>query len=185
MTAQQMNVDNIANNLANANTAGYKARRVQFQDLFYQNVMQPGASASAQTVLPAGLQLGMGTRPSSNEIIFTQGDFSETDNPLDVVIQGNGFFQIQQPSGQLASTKSGSFHLNNTGQVVTANGDALQPPITIPQGAQSVTIAADGTVSYTLAGQTAAQQAGHIQLANFTNPSGLNSVGDSLFLPTD
>src|ERR1700683_5607320 len=185
MNGQQTNVENIANNIANVHNARFKARRAQFQDLLYQNLIQPGAAATQQTTVPTGLQLGLGTRAVSNEIIFTQGDFSETDNPLDVVIQGNGFFQIQQPSGQLASTKSGSFHLNNTGQVVTANGDALQPPITIPQGAQSVTIAADGTVSYTLAGQTAAQQAGHIQLANFTNPSGLNSVGDSLFLPTD
>jgi len=185
MNAQQLNVDNIANNIANANTNGFKTRRAQFQDLMYQNMIQPGAAASQQSVVPTGLQLGLGTRSVSNEIIFTQGDFSETDNPLDVVIQGNGFFQIQQASGQIAYTKSGSFHLNNTGQVVTANGDALQPPITIPQGSQSVTIAADGTVSYTLAGQTASQQSGQIQLANFANPSGLNSVGDSLFLPTD
>ncbi len=132
MTAQQMNVDNIANNLANANTAGYKARRVQFQDLLYQNVMQPGASSSAQTVLPAGLQLGMGTRPASNEIIFTQGSFSETDNPLDVVIQGSGFFQVLQPSGQMAYTRDGEFQLDRQGNIVTASGNPIQPQITIP-----------------------------------------------------
>src|SRR5215469_12679811 len=118
MTAQQMNVDNIAHNLANANTAGFKARRAQFQDLMYQSVLQPGAASGQQTVVPTGLQLGLGTRASSNEIVFTQGNFSQTDNPLDVVIQGKGFFQVRRPSGDLAYTKSGSFHLNNTGQIV-------------------------------------------------------------------
>jgi flagellar basal-body rod protein FlgG len=185
MTAQQMNVDNIANNLANANTAGYKARRVQFQDLLYQNVMQPGASASAQTVLPAGLQLGMGTRPSSNEIIFTQGSFSETDNPLDVVIQGSGFFQVLQPSGQMAYTRDGEFQLDRSGNIVTASGNPVQPQITIPADAQSITIAADGTVSYTQPNQTAATVAGQIQLANFQNPAGLSTIGGNLYTPTE
>src|SRR5271168_4017168 len=119
MEAQQTNVDNIANNIANANTNGFKTRRAQFQDLMYQNMIQPGNAASQQSVVPTGLQLGLGTRSVSNEVIFTQGDFSETDNPLDVVIQGNGFFQIQRPTGEVAYTKSGSFHLNQTGQVVT------------------------------------------------------------------
>jgi flagellar basal-body rod protein FlgG len=185
MTAQQMNVDNIANNLANANTAGYKARRVQFQDLLYQNVMQPGASASAQTVLPAGLQLGMGTRPASNEIIFTQGSFSETDNPLDVVIQGSGFFQVLQPSGQMAYTRDGEFQLDRSGNIVTASGNPVQPQITIPADAQSITIAADGTVSYTQPKQTAATVAGQIQLANFQNPAGLSTIGGNLYTPTE
>jgi flagellar basal-body rod protein FlgG len=185
MTAQQLNVDNIAHNIANANTAGFKTRRAQFQDLLYQSMIQPGASASQQSTVPTGLQLGLGTRAASNEIIFTQGDFSQTDNPLDVVIQGSGFFQIRRPSGDLAYTKSGSFHLNRDGQVVTSDGDLLEPPITIPQDAQSITIARDGTVSYTQAGQTAGQQAGQIQIANFANPSGLNSIGRNLYLPTD
>ena len=185
MTAQQLNVDNIAHNIANANTAGFKTRRAQFQDLLYQSMIQPGASASQQSTVPTGLQLGLGTRAASNEIIFTQGDFSQTDNPLDVVIQGSGFFQIRRPAGDLAYTKSGSFHLNRDGQVVTSDGDLLEPPITIPQDAQSITIARDGTVSYTQAGQTAGQQAGQIQIANFANPSGLNSIGRNLYLPTD
>ncbi len=185
MNAQQLNVDNIANNIANANTTGFKARRPQFQDLLYQNMIQPGAAAAQQTIVPTGLQLGLGTRPVSNEIIFTQGNFSETDNPLDVVIQGNGFFQIQTVSGQLAYTKAGSFHLSNTGQLVDASGNLLDPPITIPQNAQSLTIAADGTVTYTLPAQAAAQQAGQIQLANFPNPSGLNSIGGNLYQQTD
>jgi flagellar basal-body rod protein FlgG len=114
MTAQQLNVDNIANNLANANTAGYKERRAQFQDLLYQNIVQPGAAASQQTTVPSGLQLGMGTRSSSNEIIFTQGNFSQTDNPLDIVIQGNGFFQVRRAQGDLAYTRDGSFQVDRT-----------------------------------------------------------------------
>jgi flagellar basal-body rod protein FlgG len=129
--------------------------------------------------------LGLGTRAVSNEIIFTQGDFSETDNPLDLVIQGNGFFQVQQTSGQTAYTKAGTFHLNQTGQIVDPNGNLLDPPITVPQNALSLTIGSDGTVSYTLPGQSAAQQAGQIQLANFANPSGLNSLGQNLFQQTE
>jgi flagellar basal-body rod protein FlgG len=185
MTAQQLNVDTIANNLANANTAGFKMRRAQFQDLIYQSMIQPGASAGQQTTIPAGLQLGLGTKAASNEIIFQQGAFSQTNNPLDIAIQGNGFFQIQQATGELAYTRAGSFQLDRNGNVVTANGDALQPQITIPPAAQNITIAQDGTVSFTLPGQTAAQRAGQIQLANFQNPGGLNSIGNSLFLPTD
>jgi len=185
MRAQEMNVDNIANNLANANTVGFKSRRAQFQDLMYQSVLQPGVAAGQQTTVPAGLQLGLGTRPTSNEIVFTQGAFSETDNPLDVVIQGNGFFQISQPSGELAYTRSGQFQLDKNGNIVTSNGNPLQPQITLPADAQNVSIAADGTVSYTLPNQTATQQAGQIQLANFQNPAGLNSMGNGLYAPTD
>jgi flagellar basal-body rod protein FlgG len=185
MNAQQTNVENIANNIANANTAGFKARRAQFQDLLYQNMIQPGAAATQQTIVPTGLQLGLGTRAVSNEVIFTQGSFSQTDNPLDLVIQGNGFFQVRRASGDLAYTKAGTFHLNNTGQIVDPNGNLLDPPITVPQNALSLTIGSDGTVSYTLPGQTAAQQAGQIQLANFANPSGLNSIGGNLFQQTD
>ena len=185
MTAQQMSIDNIANNLANANTTGFKARRTQFQDLLYQNFVQPGTAAGSQTVVPTGLQLGLGTRPTGNSIILTQGSFQETDNPLDLVIQGKGFFQIRQADGSVAYTRAGNFQLNRDGLLVTANGDPLEPAITIPAQAQAVTIASDGTVSYSLPGQTAAQVAGQIQLANFTNPGGLNSIGNGLFLPTD
>ncbi len=185
MNAQQTNVENIANNIANANTAGFKSRRAQFQDLLYQNMIQPGAAATQQSIVPTGLQLGLGTRAVSNEVIFTQGDFSQTDNPLDLVIQGNGFFQVLLPSGQIAFSKAGTFHLNNTGQIVDPNGNLLDPPITIPQNSLSLTIGSDGTDSYTLPGQAAAHQAGRIQLANFANPSGLNSLGQSLFGQTD
>lgn len=185
MTAQQMTVDNIAHNLANANTTGYKARRTQFEDLLYQTVVQPGAAAGQQTVVPTGLQLGLGARPSSNEIVFTQGDFSQTSNPLDLVIQGKGFFQVRRASGELAYTRCGSFHLDRDGNIVTSNGDPIEPQITLPSSAQQVTIAQDGTVSFTQPGQTASQQAGQIQLALFPNPAGLNSLGGNLYAPTD
>src|SRR5947209_19439403 len=127
MTAQQLNVDNIANNLANANTAGYKTRRAQFQDLLYQSMVQPGASSGQQTTVPAGLQLGLGTRAASNEIIFTQGNFTQTNNPLDVVIQGTGFFQVRRPTGELAYTRDGSFQIDKNGSMVTSSGEQLEP----------------------------------------------------------
>jgi len=185
MTAQEMNIDNIAHNLANANTTGFKARRAQFQDLLYQSVVQPGTAAGQQTVVPTGLQIGLGTRPSSNEIVFTQGAFVQTDNPLDMVIQGKGFFQVRRPSGELAYSRAGNFHLDKDGGIVTVDGNALEPQITIPADAQAISIAQDGTVSYTQPNQTAAQQAGQIQLANFQNPAGLNSLGGNLYSPTD
>jgi flagellar basal-body rod protein FlgG len=185
MTAQQLNVDNIANNLANANTAGYKSRQAQFQDLLYQNMVTPGASAGQQTTVPTGLQVGLGTRTASNEVIFTQGNFQQTENLLDLVIQGKGFFQIKLPSGEIAYTRAGSFHTDQNGNIVDLNGNQLQPAITIPADAQTLTIATDGTVSYSLPNQTASQIAGQIQLANFQNPAGLNSLGQSLFAPTD
>jgi flagellar basal-body rod protein FlgG len=185
MTAQETNVDNIANNLANANTVGFKSRRAQFQDLMYQSMLQPGTASGQTTVVPTGLQLGLGTRAASNEIVFTQGSFSETDNPLDLVIQGNGFFQIQLPNGTTAYTRAGSFQLDKTGNIVTGQGYSLIPQITVPSTAQQITIASDGTVSYTLPNQTAAQQAGQIQLANFQNPAGLNGIGNNLYTPTD
>lgn len=185
MTAQQMNVDNIAHNLANASTVGYKVRRAQFQDLLYQDVVTPGASASQQTVIPTGLQLGLGTRAASNEIVFSQGSFTATQNPLDMVIQGRGFFQVRQASGEIAYSRGGSFHLDRDGNMVTSDGDPMEPQITLPPDAQQVSIATDGTVSYTQPGQTAAQLAGQIQLADFQNPAGLNSLGRNLYLPTD
>jgi flagellar basal-body rod protein FlgG len=185
MIAQQLNVDNIAHNLANSNTVGFKMRRAQFQDLLYQSVVQPGAAAGSQTVVPSGLQLGLGARPVANEILFTQGNFVSTGNPLDIVIQGKGFFQIRRPSGELAYTRAGSFHLDRDGNIVTADGDPLEPQINLPAEAQSITIASDGTVSFSLPGQTAVQQSGQIQLANFPNAAGLNSLGRNLFAPTD
>src|ERR1700744_1358479 len=143
MTAQETNVDNIANNLANANTVGFKSRRAQFQDLMYQSMLQPGTASGQTTVVPTGLQLGLGTRAASNEIVFTQGSFSETDNPLDMVIQGNGFFQIQMPNGTTAYTRNGSFQMDKNGNMVTSQGYPVQPQITIPPAAQQITVASD------------------------------------------
>jgi flagellar basal-body rod protein FlgG len=185
MVAQQINIDNIAHNLANANTVGFKMRRTQFQDLLYQTLAQPGAAATAQTVIPTGLQLGLGARASSNSIVFEQGSFQLTGNSLDMVVQGKGFFQIRRPTGEVAFTRGGQFHLDRDGNVVTQDGDPLEPQITIPPEAQSITIAADGTVSYSQPGQAATQVAGQIQLANFVNPAGLNSLGRNLYAPTD
>ena len=182
MTAQQMNLDNIANNLANASTAGFRRRRLQFQDLLYQNFVMPGAAATQQTTVAAGLQVGLGTRTAASEVIQLQGDFNSTGNPLDLTISGPGFFQVSLPSGETAYTRSGTFHLDAQGNVVTADGNPLQPGITIPPGVSSLTIGADGTVSITQSGQSAAQQVGQIQLALFPNPGGLNSVGkESVF----
>ncbi len=184
MLAQQLNLDNIANNLANSSTTGFQSRRLQFQDLIYQNVVVPGAAATQQTTLPAGLQIGLGVRPASSELMGIEGDFDNTGNPLDVAIQGQGFFQITLPTGDLAYTRSGAFHLDQNGNVVTAQGDPLTPNITIPSNALSVSIGTDGTVSITLPAQAQAQQVGQIQLATFPNQGGLNSIGQGLFQPT-
>ncbi len=184
MNAQQMNLDNIANNLANSSTAGFRRRRLQFQDLMYQNLITPGAAATQQTTLPAGLQIGLGTRAAATEVVQAQGDFSSTGNPLDLAIRGQGFFQVTTPNGEIAYTRSGTFHLDSQGSMVTADGDALQPSISIPANALSVSIGTDGTVSVTQQGQQQSQIVGTIQLALFPNPGGLNSIGGNLFLAT-
>jgi flagellar basal-body rod protein FlgG len=184
MQAQQTNLDTIANNLANSSTAGFRSSRMQFQDLIYQNVIMPGAAASQQTTVAAGLQIGLGTRSASSEVLQLQGDLSATGNQLDLAIEGQGFFQVLLPTGETAYTRAGSFHADSQGNVVTADGNPIQPALTIPQGATSITVAPDGTVSVTLAGQTAAQQVGSLQLALFPNAGGLNRVGKNLFLVT-
>lgn len=184
MRAQELNIDIIANNLANINTAGFKRRRAQFQDLLYQNLRTAGSASTGSTEVPTGLQVGLGSKPVATEVLFQQGNFTVTNNPLDLAIEGSGFFQILLPDGELAYTRAGSFHLNREGQIVTADGNPLEPSITIPQNALSIDIGKDGTVSVTLPNQTAATQVGQIQIATFPNPAGLNSVGSSLFLPT-
>src|SRR6185503_6800555 len=158
MTAQQLNLDNIANNLSNSGTTGFRRRRLQFTDLLYQNMVMPGSAATQQTTIAAGLQIGLGTRSAASEIIQMQGDHSATGNPLDLAIQGPGFFQVRLPSGETAYTRSGAFHMDPQGNMVTAEGDPLEPSITIPPGVSSVTIGVDGTVSVTQPGQQAAQQ---------------------------
>lgn len=181
MSAQQANLDTVANNLANSATAGFRRRRLQFEDMIYQNVITPGAAQSQQTV-SAGLQIGLGTRSAATEVIMSQGDFNQTSNPLDLAIQGQGFFQVQRPDGTTAYTRSGDFHMNNQGTVVTAEGDTVLPAITIPTNATNVTISQYGVVTATIPGQTTAAQLGTVQLATFANPGGLNSIGGNLFL---
>ena len=184
LEAQQLNIDVIANNLANVNTAGFKLSRAEFEDLLYQNLRASGAASSTSTDLPVGLQVGLGSRPVATSRLFTQGEFRQTGNPLDFVIEGQGFFQVRLPSGETAYTRAGSFHLNREGSLVTAEGNLLDPQVTIPADAQTVTVGSDGTVSVTQPGQAQAQQVGTIQLATFPNPAGLNSIGKNLFLTT-
>ncbi len=184
MTAQQINLDNIANNLANSSTAGFQQRRVQFSDLLYQNDIMPGSAATQQTTVAAGLQIGLGVRPGATEVIQTQGEFATTGNPLDIAIKGAGYFQILLPGGQTGYTRAGSFHLDSQGNMVTADGNALQPAIAIPVDAPNITVGSDGTVTVTQPGQTQASQVGSIQTAIFPNPGGLNSSGNNIFLAT-
>jgi len=183
MSAQQANLDTVANNLSNSATAGFRSRRVQFEDMIYQNMITPGSAQSQQTA-SAGLQIGLGTRSAATEVIMTQGDFNQTGNPLDLAIQGQGFFQVTKPDGTLAYTRSGSFHLNNQGTIVTADGDPLVPAITIPANATAITISQYGVVSATIPGQTTAAQLGTLQLATFANPGGLTSLGGNLLQQT-
>jgi len=184
LDAQQTRMDVISNNLANANTTGFKSSRASFQDLMYQNVRQPGGQTTEQTQSPSGLMLGTGVRVVGSEKLFTQGNPQQTGNALDLAIQGRGFLQVTQPDGTVAYTRDGSLHLDQNGQLVTASGYQLDPAIIVPQNAQSVTIGTDGTVSATLQGQAAPQQIGTVQLADFINPAGLQPSGDNLYLET-
>ena len=184
MQAQQLNLDTVANNLANVNTSGFKRTRVDFQDLLYQTFRAPGTSNAQGATIPTGIQVGHGSRPVATQRIFSAGDLQQTENPLDLVVEGEGFFQVQRPDGTTAYTRSGAFKKDGTGRVVTSDGFPLQPGIVIPADALSVTIGTDGTVSAAIAGQTAAQQVGTIQLARFVNSAGLLSVGRNLFTPT-
>ena len=184
LDAQQTSLDVIANNLANVSTNGFKRARPVFEDLLYQTYRQPGAQSSQTTQIPSGLQFGTGARPVSTARIHTQGSLQQTGNPLDVAIDGAGFFQILLPDGSTAYTRDGSFQKDNQGQMVTSSGYPLQPSITIPIDATSVTISRDGVVSVVQPGSTAATQVGTIQLANFINVGGLQSIGENLFLET-
>ncbi|WP_424683101.1 flagellar basal-body rod protein FlgG [Frateuria sp. YIM B11624] len=184
LDAQQTRMDVVSHNLANANTTGFKSSRASFQDLVYQNLRQPGGQTTEQTNAPSGLMLGTGVRVVGNEKLFTQGNIEQTGNSLDLAIQGRGFLQVTMPDGSIAYTRDGSLHMDQNGQVVTANGYAVDPAITIPANAQSITIGSDGTVSITLPGQAAPQQVGTVQLADFINPAGLQPNGDNLYLET-
>jgi len=184
LDAQQTNIDVISNNLANVSTNGFKRARPVFEDLLYQTLRQPGAQSSQQTQLPTGLQLGTGVRPVAVEKIHIQGGLQQTGNPLDVAINGKGFLQILMPDGTTAYTRDGSFQVDSQGQMVTASGYTVQPAITIPSNATSVTIGKDGTVTVLQAGATAPTQVGTLQLASFINPAGLQSLGENLFQET-
>ncbi len=185
MEAQQLNIDVIANNLANVSTSGFKKSRADFQDLLYQTLREPGGPASGTTQISTGVQVGLGVKPAAVSRIHLQGDFTQTTNPLDVAIEGDGMFQVTLPDGSSAYTRSGAFKLDSTGSVVTSEGDALTPQITIPQGAESITIGNDGTVSVTLPGQSTASQVGQMQTVRFANPAGLRAEGRNLFLETE
>lgn len=184
MEAQALRIDVIANNLANVNTTGFKSNRAEFQDLMSQTLKEAGSPSSTGTEIPTGLQVGLGTRPASTHKIFSQGDFELTQNNLDIAIEGNGFFQITQPNGDVAYTKAGAFSQDSDGRIVTPDGYALEPEITIPDDALSITIGSDGTVSVVQPGSTTATQIGSIEIANFSNPAGLKAIGRNLFTAT-
>jgi flagellar basal-body rod protein FlgG len=184
LDAQQTEMAVISNNLANVNTTGFKQDRAVFEDLLYQNQTQAGADTSQTTQSPSGMSIGTGTQVVATEKDYSQGSLTQTGNPLDVAISGQGFFQIQMPDGTTAYTRDGTFQSNAQGQLVNSSGYLVQPGITIPQGAQTVTIGSDGTVSVTLAGQSAPTQIGQIQLANFINPPGLQPIGQNLLVQT-
>ena len=184
LDAQQTQMDVISNNLANVNTTGFKRSRAVFEDLLYQTMRQPGAQSSQQTQLPSGLQIGTGVRPVATERIHTQGNLQQTANDKDVAIQGAGFFQVLLPDGTTGYTRDGSFQIDSQGQLVTASGFPIQPAITIPSDAQSLTIARDGTVSVTQPGVVTPTQIGTLQLATFINPAGLESRGENLYAET-
>ncbi len=185
LEGEQTMMDVISNNLANINTAGFKKQRPIFNDLLYENATQPGGFTSQATNYPSGLQQGTGANVVATEPIVTQGSLQQTGNSLDLAINGAGYFQILLPTGQIAYTRDGSFQMSAQGQVVTASGNPLQPPITIPRGAQSITIGTDGTVSVQLQGQANPSQVGLIQLANFVNPAGLQNMGGNLATQTE
>jgi flagellar basal-body rod protein FlgG len=181
MEAQQTQLDTISNNLANVSTNGYKRAHAVFEDLMYQNLRQAGANSSEQTTLPTGLQVGLGTRAVATSRTFSQGNLQQSANNLDVAVLGQGFFEVQMPDGTTGYTRDGSFQVDAAGQLVTNNGYPVQPGITIPAGAQSVTIGSDGTVSVTLSGQPTAQAVGQLTIASFVNPAGLEPRGQNVF----
>jgi flagellar basal-body rod protein FlgG len=184
MDAQQTNIDNIAHNLANVNTTGFKKSRVEFQDLVYQQLTQAGSPTSTSGEAPIGLDAGLGTRPVGTARDFGSGNLKSTSGPLDLAIEGRGFFQISTPDGTTAYTRAGSLHLNGQGQLVTTDGYAVEPSITIPPNATSVSISKQGIVSVALPGQSASQEIGTLELSSFQNPAGLSPLGGSLFAPT-
>ena len=184
MEAQRLNIDVISNNLSNVNTTGFKRSRADFQEMMYQGIKSAGAESADGTVLPSGIQVGLGVKPAAIQKMFKQGDFVSTENPLDLVIEGRGFFQILTPEGDMAYTRAGAFKLDSEGNIVNSDGYAMEPAITIPSDALSVTVTTDGTVSVLQQGDTTPVEVGQMELAQFTNPGGLSSIGKNLFVTT-
>ena len=185
MQAQTTNIDVISNNLSNVNTAGFKRSRAEFQDLLYETMRPPGVNSAGGNQVPTGIQIGHGTRTAATQKIFIQGDFQHTENDLDMAIEGQGFFQIVQPNGDIAYSRAGNFKIDSEGRIVTADGYLMEPEITIPTDTIAVSISTDGTVSVMQPGQTAATDIGNIELARFVNPAGLNSIGRNLYVQSD
>jgi flagellar basal-body rod protein FlgG len=185
MQAQALNLDVISNNLANVNTSGFKKSRAEFQDLLYETLLPAGTSSSQDTEVPAGIQLGHGTRPSTVLKIFSQGNMENTQNELDLAIEGDGFFQITLPNGETAYTRDGAFKLDSDGRIVNSDGFTMEPEIAIPSDAMSISVGLDGTVSVLQAGESTPTEIGTIELARFINPAGLISMGKNLFIPSE
>lgn len=184
MEAQQLNIDIISHNLANVNTTGFKKSRADYQDLLYQEIKSAGASSSDSTIVPTGIQVGQGVRTVSTEKIFNQGNFKQTENPLDVAIEGEGFFQVTRPDGTVAYTRTGELKVDSEGRLVTSDGYLIEPQITMPADTQAITISADGIVSARQPNNPIPTQVGNIELARFINPSGLQAAGRNLYIPT-
>ncbi|MCK4257466.1 MAG: flagellar basal-body rod protein FlgG [Halanaerobiales bacterium] len=184
MQAQQLNIDNIANNLANVNTSGFKKSRVNFQDLMYETIKKAGTPTAQGSIAPNGIQIGNGVRPASVERLFSQGSFQQTSNPLDLVIEGNGFFQIQLPDGSMSYTRDGSFKMDGDGRIVTSDGFPLFPEIFIPEDTVAINVSADGAVSVVTSTQDEPQTIGNMELVRFANSAGLSSEGRNLFKAT-
>ena len=184
MKGQELRINVIAHNLANVNTSGFKVSRIDFEDLLYQSLKAAGATSAAGYQVPTGMDVGLGVRPAAIQKIFLQGDYHQTQNPLDLAIEGKGFFKVTMPDGQIAYTRSGSFKLDSEGRIVTSEGYPLDPEIVIPAQAITVTVDPDGTINVTLPGQIQPSQVGRIELADFVNPAGLKAIGKNLFLPT-
>jgi len=184
MEGQQAKIDIVAHNLANVNTSGFRKARADFEDLLYETIKAPGTLASQGREIPVGIQIGHGSRLVATQVIFSPGALRQTDNPLDLAIEGNGFFQVSLPDGRTAYTRAGAFKTDSQGQITTADANLLEPAITIPPDATKITVGKDGTVSVLLAGQTQATQLGRIQIASFSNPAGLERTGHNLYMET-
>jgi len=184
MLAKQLDMDVIANNLANVNSAGFKKSRVDFQDLMYQTIRTAGSTVAQGSRVPTGIQVGLGTRAAAIQKVFSQGDFIQTENPLDLVIEGDGFFQVLLPDGSTAYTRTGAFKVDSEGRVVTSDGFVMEPELVVPANAVDISIGTDGTVTIQVAGENTPTELGQIQLARFLNPGGLMSIGRNLYKPT-